>query len=190
MVLTILFCFTENGSDGRNLPVPRNSIGSLTTTIKKRNPLENPTNSTPSADVPAATARRRSLVSGNENKKGTAMFRKLDRKKPSESKVDGPVASSGAALSERDTLNGDERDFETQTVEKIQMQPVKPGIRRALFNGNGARVVPCTEAGAHISNESGDIVGNQRESEDLSLIHKQLIHIENQQANLFDLLQV
>ncbi|KAI3464026.1 hypothetical protein Pfo_020689 [Paulownia fortunei] len=191
----------ENASDGRYTPGSKTScsIGSTTPQVRKRNLLDNSATRTPFADgSPASIARKRSPLGGNENKMGPAMFRKLDRKKPSDLKVEivAPTGSSGVVVSDDSPLNKDER----ATGEEERKQFEKPEIKRALFNENngkqklglfkgGSRVVPCGDASVVISNETGDICRNQRECEDLSLIRKQLLQIENQQSNLMDLLQ-
>ncbi|KAG8379063.1 hypothetical protein BUALT_Bualt07G0049300 [Buddleja alternifolia] len=159
---------------------------------KKSSPSKTPfANGTPSS-----TARKRSSFGVNENKTSPAMFRKLDRKKPSNSKVEivPPTCSSGTMVSEGSPLDGDEIVLETG--EEIK-QFAKPEIRRTLFNEkqkpdmlkSGSREGPCGEASVVVSNETGDIYRNQRDCEDLSLIRKQLVQIENQQSNLLDVLQ-
>lgn len=120
------------------------------------------------------------------------MFQKLDRKKLSNMKVEivTPAGCYGVQLSD----DKDERVLEPGSFEKA-------GIKRALFRENngkqklgffrgGSRVVPCGDTSVVVSNETGDICRSQRESEDLSLIRKQLLQIESQQSNLLDMLQV
>ncbi|KAL7153371.1 hypothetical protein ABFS83_04G164200 [Erythranthe nasuta] len=126
----------------------------------------------------------------NENKIGPGIFRKLDPKKPSISKEE-IIAHS--------RLNKYEQDSEAAEGERKQLG--KPDIKRALFNNvkqkklglfkGGSRVVPCGDDGVVFSNETGNNCRNQnrRECEDLSLIRKQLLQIENQQSSLFNLLQ-
>ncbi|KAG6401703.1 hypothetical protein SASPL_138567 [Salvia splendens] len=84
-----------------------------------------------------------------------------------------PTSSSVASVS-GDKQGGEEGGrFENQE------------IRRALFEESyekqNHRVV--------VSNETGDVCRNQRDCEDLSLIRKQFVHIENQQSNLLEILQ-
>ncbi|KAG8388635.1 hypothetical protein BUALT_Bualt02G0145900 [Buddleja alternifolia] len=186
----------EDASDGRYPPRSKAScsIGSTTPQTTKRSLLNSPTNKTPFADIsPASTARKRSPLDGNENKISQGMFRKLDRKMP-KVKILAPTGSFGTLVS-NDTTHGDERDMITRYEERKQV--AKPDIKRALFVEKqkpglfkgGSRVVPCVDASVVVNNETGDVCRNQRENEDLSLIRKQLVQIENQQSNLLDLLQ-
>ncbi|KAL0342770.1 UNVERIFIED_CONTAM: TORTIFOLIA1-like protein 3 [Sesamum calycinum] len=188
----------ENASDGRYPPGPATSFAPQ---VKKSSPLETQASRTPFVDgSPASIARRRSSLGGSENRTGPAMFRKLDRKKPSNLKAEkaAPTDSCGTVISEGTRLDADERVVETGEEER--KQAAKPEIRRALFDENyekkklglpksGSRVVPAGEASVVVSNETADICRNQRDCDDLSLIRKQLVQIENQQANLLDLLQ-
>lgn len=75
---------------------------------------------------------------------------------------------------------GDGRQFEN------------PEIRRALFKDHYEKQSLLHETGCRVipSNETGNICRNQRDCEDLSLIRKQLVQIENQQSNLLNILQV
>ncbi|KAK4394590.1 TORTIFOLIA1-like protein 3 [Sesamum angolense] len=188
----------ENASDGRYPPGPATSFAPQ---VKKSSPLETQASRTLFADgSPASIARRRSSLGGSENRTGPALFRKLDRKKPSNLKAENaaPTDSCGTVISEGTRLDADERVVETG--EEEGKQAAKPEIRRALFDENyekkklglpksGSRVVPAGEASVVVSNETADIFRNQRDCDDLSLIRKQLVQIENQQANLLDLLQ-
>lgn len=180
-----LFTATENASDGRFPPVSRSSIGSTTPQVRKTNLLDTPF----SNGSPASTARKRDPRGVYGKKTSPGMFQKIDRKKPSDGKVEivTPTSCYGMVIS--DDKDASKRSFD------------KSGIKRALFNENngkqklglfkgGSRVVPCGDASVVVSNETGDICRSQRESEDLSLIRKQLLQIENQQSNLMDLLQV
>lgn len=181
--LCFVFCFppsvgTDNASDGRYPPITKSPIGSRSPQIRKRTPMV-----------------------GNENKTDVAMFRKLDRKKLSDRKIEistPPGGSSGVLISEKKHFDGDGRLL-TTGEEKIQLS--KPAIRRSLFDKkyenpnhgvfkNSSLTVPCGEASVVMSNETGEIYRSQQELEELSLIRKQLSQIENQQSNLLDLLQV
>lgn len=138
------------------------------------------------------TARKRIPENENEKKTGPAMFRKLDRKKPYELIVECATDNApGKAMSDDNPKNRDESSGEN-VGERNRL--AKPDPKRILFNKFGSRVVPCheeiSEATVVVSNETGDILRNQKDCEDLSLIRKQLVQIENQQSNLLDLLQV
>lgn len=138
------------------------------------------------------TARKISPLNSSEKKTGPAIFRKLDRKKPSDFKVETSVLiGPGKAIFEDNPMNTDERIIEK---DKEINSLTKPEAKRTLFSKSGSRVVPCqeevSESTVVVSNETGDILRNQKGSEDLSMIRKQLVQIENQQSNLLDLLQV
>lgn len=184
----------QNGSDGRYPPGPRTSasVGSNSLQARRRSPLDNLATKAVHADgSPASTARKRSPSGSNVRKTGPAMFQKLDRKKPSDLKVEvvTPAGCYGVELSD----DKDEHVLETSSFEKS-------GIKRSLFKENSgkqklgffrgsSRVVPCGDTSVVVSNETGEICRNQRECEDLSLIRKQLLQIESQQSNLLDMLQ-
>lgn len=128
----------------------------------------------------SAERRRSSVGSTNGNRTSPPLFRKLDVKKPSNVKLD---TSDSSVMS----VSDDKKDLE----EGRRFE--NPKIRRALFKDDdyeeqklvyetGCRVVP--------SNEAGGVCRDQRDCEDLSLIRKQLVQIENQQSDLLDILQV
>ena len=126
---------------------------------------------------PASAARRRSSVGSNGNRTSPPMFRKLDSKKPSNTKVDAAAApTSSSATSVSGGKQGGEEGGRFENQE----------IRRALFEESyekqNHRVV--------VSNETEDVCRIQRDCEGLSLIRKQLVQIEIQQSNLLEILQV
>ncbi|XP_057780826.1 TORTIFOLIA1-like protein 4 [Salvia miltiorrhiza] len=190
----------QNASDGCYPPVSKTacSVGSNNLLARRRSPLDTPATRTPRADgSPASTARKRSPLGSNVRNTGPAMFQKLDRKKPSDLKVEivTPAGCYGVELSDG---KGD-HVMETSEGEKKAFE--KSGIKRALFKENngkqhklgffrgGSRVVPCGDTSVVVSNETGDICRNHRECDDLSLIRTQLLQIESQQSNLMDMLQ-
>ncbi|XP_057806339.1 TORTIFOLIA1-like protein 5 [Salvia miltiorrhiza] len=133
---------------------------------------------------PASAPRRRTSLGSNGNRTSPPMFRKLESKKPSNTKAD--LAAAAAPTSSPVTsVSGDKRwdGEEGRRFEKI---------KRALFDERqheiGCRGV---ESSVVVSNETRDMCRNQsqRDSEDLSLIRKQLVQIENQQSNLLEILQ-
>ena len=148
----------------------------------------------------AITVRRR----GPQDKSSPAMFRKLDRKKPSDLKgeVTAPHPPSIARVREDGLKNEDEKTPKRGENEKSRFS--KPETKRVLFTKNpdekmnkfrsASRVVPCHEenfaATVEVSNTADGLHRNHKECEDLSLIRKQLVQIENQQSSLLDLLQV
>lgn len=185
------FWGTENASDGRYPPGSKSScsIWSSTNQVTERSLRDNLTKKPFPDGSPASTAMKRSPLCGNRNKVGPAIFQKLERKKPSVLKVEiaGPTGSSDVVISDDSRLKQYEQDLSTNEGERKQFE--KPVIKRALFKG-GSRVVPCGDDNVVVSNETGDICRNKRDCDDISLIRKQLLQIENQQSNLLDLLQV
>ncbi|KAL1541548.1 TORTIFOLIA1-like protein 5 isoform X2 [Salvia divinorum] len=120
---------------------------------------------------PASAARRRSSLGSNRNRTSPPMFRKLDGKKLSKTKVDAAAPTSCSVTAVSGDKQGGEEGERFENSE----------IRRALFDERHHSVV--------VSNETGDVCRNQRDCEDLSLIRKQLVQIENQQSNLLEILQ-
>ncbi|XP_022843085.1 TORTIFOLIA1-like protein 3, partial [Olea europaea var. sylvestris] len=194
---------TESPSDGHFPPGSKTSctVSSTAPVLRKRDPFDNSVDRTPSTDGSSATtARKRSPLGGNDRKTGPAIFRKLDHKKPSDWKVQIVSDSSGITVSEDNPLNRGERVL--KTVEEERNKFTNPEIKGALFNENsdekkqkfgifkpGSLVMPCDDKNFVVGNETGELCRHQRECEDLSLIRKQLVQIENQQSNLLDILQ-
>ena len=156
---------------------------------------------TPPDSSYATTARKRSPLKTNEKKVNSAMFRKLDKKKPSNWNVE--IAVPNGAF-ETGILEDDHKERDGSD-EKTKLS--KPETKRALFYKSsddkghrfggfrsGSRVAPCQEESKDstvvVSNATADIHKNHSESEDLSLIRNQLVQIEKQQSSLLDLLQV
>lgn len=129
----------------------------------------------------ASAARGRASVGSNGNRTSPPMFRKLDSKKPSSAKVDvSAAADDGGRISSSATpVSGYKRGEERRRFEN-------PEIRRALFSESYEK----RDHSVVVSNETGDMCRNQSDCEDLSLIRKQLVQIENQQSNLLEILQV
>lgn len=198
--MTCLFTITENASDGHYPPGSKTScsVGSNTLLARRRGPLDNPATRTPQADgSPASTARKRSPLGSSGKRTGPAMFQKLDRKKPSDLKVEivTPAGCYGVELSDgkgdhvMETSEGEKRAFEKSGIKRTLFKENNGKHKLGFFRG-GSRVVPCGDTSVVVSNETGDIFRNQRECDDLSLIRKQLLQIESQQSNLMDMLQV
>lgn len=160
-----------------------------------------------SADGSSARTALKGRPSNTFEKKSTpAIFRKLDRKKPSEWKVEisAPLVTPGTRTSENETKNKEGR---LADKDEGMEQQTKLEVRRTLFSKisgerkpgalrAGSRVVPylneISKSTVIVSNETGDLYRNPKECEckDLSQIRKQLVQIENQQSSLFELLQV
>ncbi|CAN4086122.1 unnamed protein product [Withania somnifera] len=177
----------ENASDGRYPPGPKTSWA-----VSSSPPTDNST-------APAAQKGR--PLAATEKKSGPAIFRKLDRRKPWKVEGCAPRGSSRTIAAEdydqkKDGIQlGKDGELETHT---------RPGIKRTLFSKitnetrnavvkTGSRVVPyqdeISESTVVVSNEPGDLCRNSKDSEDISLIRQQLVHIETQQSNLLELLQ-
>ncbi|KAL5722404.1 hypothetical protein ACHQM5_005928 [Ranunculus cassubicifolius] len=185
----------ENVSDGRfgNSVTPQSR--------KVRSPINR---SSPTYRQSAAVSRERSPRKTGESKSTPALFRKLDRKKPANWKVEVAVPNTPPSKTLYD--NGiQERGKGVQ--ENAENEDDRRQTRRSLFNRSnddkmhkfgglrsGSRVVPlqvedCLESTVVVNNNVEDLHATQKNSEDLSLIRKQLIQIENQQSSLLDLLQ-
>ncbi|CAA0826777.1 ARM repeat superfamily protein [Striga hermonthica] len=169
----------ENASDGS-----KNPQGAKSSSFN--DPTKRPAQFT--SGSPALTARRKRSAGINENRKSPPMFRKLDHKKQSNLKAEifAPAGSSRPVVTEYNTpLDVDQRVSEIEE----EIKPfVKPGIRRALFNEKHD-LPKLGEASVVVGNEAGNDFEDPRDYEDLSLIRKQLLQIENQQSNLLEILQ-
>lgn len=168
-----------------------------------------PTRSPPSDNSLVTTARKRSpLQSSNNRKSTTAMFRKLDCKKPSDWKVEVavPHPSSSKVACEDDLKrrylgvsdseeNGNCGDSRPETNRVLFSKISNEKIHKFGCLRSGSRIVPFhennnSESAVADSNATGEeIYENQKDIEDLSLIRKQLIQIENQQSSMLNLLQ-
>ncbi|XP_047955590.1 TORTIFOLIA1-like protein 5 isoform X2 [Salvia hispanica] len=157
---------TDEVSPKETAPGSKTGISQPSSQVKKISPHGSP----------ASAARRRSSVGSNGNRTSPPMFRKLDSKKPSNTKVDAAAApTSSSATSVSGGKQGGEEGGRFENQE----------IRRALFEESyekqNHRVV--------VSNETEDVCRIQRDCEGLSLIRKQLVQIEIQQSNLLEILQ-
>lgn len=193
----------EDASDGRYPPSKFSSHGSSgTPQIKKRLSVEG--RSSPVDGSVRTTARRRSLLKVSDKNAGPTICGKIDHKKPLNHKVD---ASSPKTPSVRqdDLMDGDENVPDRSNFERNMFR--RPETARTLFGKNsmdkvhkvgayksGSRVVPCGEESLGsvgvASSGSENVHRNHKDSEDISLIRKQLVQIEKQQSNMMDLLQV
>ncbi|OVA09131.1 HEAT [Macleaya cordata] len=179
------------------------SRNSSTTTIEspKTRRISVPTSRSPALDSSSATTiTRRSPLKSCDAKSSPALFGKLDCKKQSDFPIGIAVPQSPSFIKE--DLNG--RDQEPMEQESNVCPKLE--TKRVLFSKNsddkmqkfgalkaGSRVYPVqedsSESNVVLSNATVDFYGNDEDTEDLSLIRKQLAQIENQQSSLFDLLQ-
>lgn len=197
----------DNGAGGCFPPASKIScdVGFETPQPKKIIPTRSP----PSDNSLVTTARKRSpLQSSNNGKSTTAMFRKLDCKKPSDWKVEVavPHPSSSKVACEDDLKrrylvvsdseeNGNCGDSRPETNRVLFSKISNEKMHKFGCLRSGSRIVPFhennnSESAVVDSNATEEeIYENQKDIEDLSLIRKQLIQIENQQSSMLNLLQ-
>ncbi|CAL5372515.1 unnamed protein product [Camellia sinensis] len=159
-----------------------------------------PANGSSFPDGSVATTAQESPLDSSDKKSGPAMFRKLDRKKSTDWKIEitTPQEPSMMVVCEDEDMKGSEKG------EKVRSRFAKSETKQTFFNKNaddkkfggvkaGSVVVPCHDESLQSNVVVGNITeythGSQKEFEDLSLIRKQLVHIENQQSSLLNLLQ-
>ncbi|KAI3820794.1 hypothetical protein L1987_08342 [Smallanthus sonchifolius] len=117
------------------------------------------------------TATRRNLLETSSRKTGPAMFSKLDRKKPNDQKLDTAEVHTKQRSMEHETKRALFGEISDGKVHESQYHEDRSSSRVAVSNGG-------------LNTDS-----IQHDSEDLSLIRNQLVQIETQQSNLFDLLE-
>ncbi|XP_073136814.1 TORTIFOLIA1-like protein 3 isoform X2 [Henckelia pumila] len=186
--------FKEKGSTEHYPPDSKTNVSSITR-AKSRSPLQFPVGRTSFSDHSPA---RKSSCKSTESRDVPALFRKLDLKKLSNSKLESspPTGFSGTVIS-KDTLDKDEKGLEmvddVVRFAKSEMNCARIDHmydKQHCVSKSGGEVVPCGDASVLVSNEAQDIFRNRREREELSLIRKKLVQIETQQSHLLDLLQV
>ncbi|XP_057950843.1 TORTIFOLIA1-like protein 3 isoform X2 [Malania oleifera] len=149
----------------------------------------------------ATTARKKTAMQSSNNRRNPMDLGRLDHKNPSDWEIEISVPHG---VCEDEHRGKGEKIVERVAHEETRF--LKPETKRALFSKNyddkvhrvggfrsGSRVVPCHDE----NSESTGVVHNateyprkyHKDSEDLSLIRKQLVQIENQQSNLLDLVQ-
>lgn len=124
-----------------------------------------------------------SLVNASKaslNKTAPAMFRKLDRMLPANQKIN--IVSPVSVVSVGSNWN--EKVFENSDEKKNNF--FVPGARshQVPFEDN------VSESSVVARDDTGDGYRIEKDAENLSLIQKQLIQIENQQSILLNILQV
>ncbi|KAL5974285.1 hypothetical protein ACLOJK_030949 [Asimina triloba] len=196
----------ENISDGR---FPAGSRGSSNATsetpylAKKRSPVRR---SPPSSGTSATATSKISLT---DKRSSPPMFRRLDRKKPSNWKIEiaVPHAPPVTVVCEDNVKNGEGQGVSgLDEGENVRSRPSLPESKCVLFDKNcddkapksgglrsSSRVVPVHEKESSDSTVGQNNIGEglclSHKESDLSLIRKQLVQIENQQTSLLDLLQ-
>nr|XP_043607236.1 TORTIFOLIA1-like protein 3 [Erigeron canadensis] len=130
---------------------------------------------------PSTTTTRR--TSFENRKTGPAMFRKLDRKKPDDRKLEIAIVASAATQVTKDDGH-------------VKTRSMKEETKRALFSEISEEKMP--DSAYHEQRSTSRVPGNSvdsdfnlvpQDTEDLSLIRNQLLQIETRQTNLFDLLE-
>lgn len=135
----------------------------------------------PNGSSTSSTTRRNSFENSNR-KTGPAMFRKLDRKKPNNLKLDsGLIPPSTIVSNNEDHLKPRSTKNETKRVLFNEISDDKTHESLYHEETSNSRVAGI--------NGSSSINSIHQESEDLSLIRNQLLQIETQQSNLFELLE-
>lgn len=183
----------ENASDGR-YPA-RSRISSVVDsntpqTRQKHVPLRRSSPSDSALKTTAANRRAQDVIA---KKSSSLSFRKLDYEKHPSNNVDATDFhhSSVTPLHEDSLVEDDEGILQRADVRIVRTS--KTEMRRGLFSKHPGRVVPYPgdgyEASVVVSNASTNTCGHRKDCEDLSLIRKQLVQIENQQSSLMDLLQ-
>lgn len=133
----------------------------------------------------SSTSTRRNSFENSSRKTGPAMFRKLDRKKPNERKLDSAVATPPSPT------------LVTKDEGSLKHRSRKHEIKRVLFNEISEEKTLEIQyhderSNSRVADSNANLEINvvQQESEDLSLIRNQLAQIETRQSNLCDLLEV
>ncbi|PSS28680.1 Microtubule-associated protein SPIRAL2-like, partial [Actinidia chinensis var. chinensis] len=162
-----------------------------------------PTSRTPSSDNSCATVALERCPSKSSDKKPS----KLDFRKKSDWNVEiaVPQPSSLQVVCEDDLkhmnigvvgsgVNGSSRNLRSETKRVLFTKTSDEKLHKFGGLRSGSRVVPfhendnCDSAVVQ-RGATEDVDINQKEVEDLNLIQKQLVQIENQQSSLLDLLQ-
>lgn len=134
------------------------------------------------------TTQSRSPPKSNYRKQSASVARKVDFDNETDSKVSVPVPKYESV-----DIDCKEKFMSENTGSDTDKNIILETEKRVVYNKTrfGSRVVPFNndcELDIDINGNAIDY-GNQKEVEDLSRIQKQLVQIENQQSNLFNLLQ-
>lgn len=141
--------------------------------------------SSPSDSALKTTARNRGAPIVTGKRPSPPVFRK-----PSDLNADATDlhGSSVTPVYRENTVGDDEGG-----LRRADVRPLKQETKRGLFSKNpGSRVMPypVDDSEATITvNTCADVCRHHKDFEDLSLIRKQLVQIENQQSSLMDILQ-
>lgn len=191
----LYFVVTEVPSNARYSSGPKStrSINSGPPQMSKISPLTDYSS--------AAIAGKRNLPESSDRKTGPAMFRKLDRKKPPNRKIATAtplsVVSEDIRFRNENLCNKDGEEIHRFTKLETRRELFSRNSEGNTHNFDGSKtassVLSCDEVSESVAKVNIAVQNhreNHKESEDLFLIRKQLLQIENQQSSLFDLLQV
>ncbi|KAL6189793.1 hypothetical protein ACLB2K_036195 [Fragaria x ananassa] len=196
---------TDNEND-RSFPTVSKSSNDAVFRIPQTKKTVPTNRSPPSNSSLVATAKKGSSQGRTERSSDTIKPSKLDHKKPSDWKIEiaTPNSASLKVSHADDIVKSDFKDGESGKNEnKANCMPEDKSVlfsrnrneKAHKFGGlrSRSRVVPFDDENCDsdvvLSNPAEEVYESPKEAEDLNLIRAQLIQIENQQANLFDLLQ-
>lgn len=123
-----------------------------------------------------------SLVNASKtslNKTAPVMFWKLDRMMPNQK---SNIATPVSVVSVGSNLN--EKVFDHSDEKKNRIDVSQARSDAVLFQDN------VSESSVVARNDTEDVYRNEKDGENLSVIQKQLLQIENQQSILLNILQV
>lgn len=155
--------------------------------------------SPPSNTSAVTTARKQSPVKSINDNSKTVMSHKMDHKKTSKWKIEVTLP--------HDVASGEDTRWHgtgnSESGEDLTSVKCRPETKYVVFSNvredkvqksgglrSGSRVVPCNDDEICYKNDAEELSESQKDIEDLSMIHQQLMQIEDQQSNLFQLLQV
>lgn len=184
----------EVPSNGRHSSGPKSnrSINSGPPQMSKISPLIN--------NSSATIAGKKIPPEYSDRKTGPAMFKKLDRKKPPNRKIETAtplsVVSEDIKFRNEKLCNKDGEEINRFTKLETRRELFSRNSEGNTHNFDGSKacssVLSCDEVSESVAKVNIAVENhreNHKESEDLFLIRKQLLQIENQQSSLFDLLQ-
>ncbi|CAI9277913.1 unnamed protein product [Lactuca saligna] len=144
-----------------------------------RYPLRTPQTVHKSTGSSTSSTTRRNSFKNSNRKSDPAMFRKLDRKKPNDQKLNIAVSLPPILVSN----NEDHLKLKPMTKHVLFNEISDEKIHESLYHEERS----SSKVAEIIDSYSINLI--QQESEDLYVIRNQLLPIKTQQSNLFDLLK-
>ncbi|KAL5759677.1 hypothetical protein ACOSQ2_018515 [Xanthoceras sorbifolium] len=151
------------------------------------------------------TAKSETSLKINDRKSSMSTFSKLDDRKPSDWEVEISVMQSlSSEMNHTDCIRvSDSGDLELGEMgNSVNSKSERKSVlfskirndKVYKFGGlrSGSRVVPYhgdENSDLVVSNGAEEVYDHQKDAEELSMIHEQLLQIENRQSSLLDLLQ-